>query len=103
MQFEIVNLERNTEGDIVTVVHWTVTKADGEFVGSAYGSVAVEVGDTVIPFATLTEDIVKGWLAEKLDLVSLEADLDRQIAEQAAPKVASGLPWSKPAPSPEEA
>lgn len=93
MEFKIVNLDRSTDGDVVTTVHYTVSKTDGEAVGSSYGSVGVEVGDTVIPFAELTEATVIDWVKEKLDLESLEASLDAQIAEAKAPKVASGLPW----------
>ena len=93
MEFKIVNLDRSTDGDVVTTVHYTVSKTDGEAVGSSYGSVGVEVGDTVIPFASLTEEVVKTWLAEKLDLEAMEASLDAQLADQKAPKVASGLPW----------
>ena len=93
MEFKIVNLDRSTDGDVVTTVHYTVSKTDGEAVGSSYGSVGVEAGDTVIPFAELTEATVIDWVKEKLDLESLEASLDAQIAEQKAPKVASGLPW----------
>jgi hypothetical protein len=94
MEFKIVNLDRSTDGDVVTTVHYTVSKTDGEAVGSSYGSVGVEVGDTVIPFAELTEATVIDWVKEKLDLESLEDSLDAQIAEQKAPKVASGLPWA---------
>ena len=93
MEFKIVDLNRSTDGDVVTTVHYTVSKTDGEAVGSSYGSVGVEVGDTVIPFASLTEETVKTWLADKLDLEAMEAGLDAQLAELKAPKVASGLPW----------
>jgi hypothetical protein len=93
MNLIINTLDRNTDGDIVTTIHWTATKQDGEFTASAYGSVGVEVGDTVIPFADLTEETVKTWLAEKLDLEAMEASLDAQLAELQAPKVATGLPW----------
>ena len=93
MEFKIVNLDRSTEGDVVTTVHYTVSKTDGEAVGSSYGAVGVEVGDTVIPFAELTEATVADWVKEKLNLVELEANLDAQIAEAKAPKVATGLPW----------
>lgn len=93
MELKVNQLDRNTDGDIVTTVHWTAAKADGEYVASVYSTQAVEAGDTVIPFADLTEEVVKSWLAEKLDLVSVEAALDAQIAEQKSPKVASGLPW----------
>lgn len=93
MEFKITNLNRNTEGDIVKTVHWTVTKTDGDYVASIYNTESVEVGDTVIPFADLTEATVVEWVKAKLDLVSLEAALDAQIADQKTPKVLSGLPW----------
>lgn len=93
MEFKIVDMKRSTADGVVSEIHWTVTKTDGEAVGSSYGSVGVEVGDTVIPFAELTEATVIDWVKEKLDLVSLEASLDAQIAEQKNPKVANGLPW----------
>jgi regulator of protease activity HflC (stomatin/prohibitin superfamily) len=93
MELKVNQLDRNTDGDIVTTVHWTATKADGEFTASSYGTVGVEVGDTVIPFADLTEEVVKTWLAEKLDLVAMEASLDAQIEAQKNPVTATGLPW----------
>jgi hypothetical protein len=93
MELKVNQLDRNTDGDIVTTVHWTALKQDGEFTASTYGTVGVEVGDTVIPFASLTEEVVKAWLAEKLDLEAMEVSLDAQLAELKAPKVASGLPW----------
>jgi hypothetical protein len=94
MELKVNQLDRNTDGDIVTTVHWTAIKTDGEFTASTYGTVGVEVGDTVIPFASLTEEVVKTWLAEKLDLVEIETNLDAQIEAQKTPKVASGLPWA---------
>jgi hypothetical protein len=93
MELKVNQLDRNTDGDIVTTVHWTATKQDGEFTASSYGSVGVEVGDTVIPFASLTEEVVKTWLAEKLDLEAMEASLDAQIEAQKNPVTATGLPW----------
>jgi hypothetical protein len=93
MELKVNQLDRNTDGDIVTTVHWTATKEDGEFTASSYGTVGVEVGDTVIPFASLTEEVVKTWLAEKLDLVEMEANLDAQIEAQKNPVTATGLPW----------
>jgi hypothetical protein len=93
MELKVNQLDRNTDGDIVTTVHWTAIKQDGEFTVSSYGTVGLEQSDTVIPFANLTEETVKTWLAEKLDLVAMEASLDAQLAELKAPKVASGLPW----------
>jgi hypothetical protein len=94
MELKVNTLDRNTDGDIVTTVHWTAIKQDGEFTASSYGTVGLEQGDTIIPFAELTEATVKTWLAEKLDLEAMEASLDAQLAELKAPKVATGLPWA---------
>jgi hypothetical protein len=93
MELKVNQLDRNTDGDIVTTVHYSAVKQDGEYIASVYSTVGLEQGDTVIPFANLTEEVVKAWLAEKLDLVAMEANLDAQLADQKAPKVASGLPW----------
>jgi hypothetical protein len=93
MNLIINQLDRNTDGDIVTTVHYSAIKQDGDFTASTYGTVGVEVGDTVIPFANLTEETVKTWLAEKLDLEAMEASLDAQIESQKNPVNLSGLPW----------
>jgi len=95
MELKINQLDRTTAGNIVTTIHWTASKQDGEISASSYGTVGVEAGDTVIPFADLTEEVVKTWLDEKLELVELENNLDAQIASQKAPTVASGLPWAQ--------
>jgi hypothetical protein len=93
MEFKIVNLDRNTDGDVVTNVHWTVSKTDGEAVASVYSSQAVEVGDDFVPYAELTEATVIEWVKAKLDLVSVEAALDAQIEAQKNPVTVSGTPW----------
>jgi propanediol dehydratase small subunit len=93
MNLIINQLDRNTDGDIVTTVHYSAVKQDGEYIASVYSTVGVEVGDTVIPFADLTEEVVKTWLAEKLDLVAMESALDAQIEAQKNPVTATGLPW----------
>ena len=90
----IPSLERNTDGDVVTTVHYVASKTDNEFSASVYGSMSLEVGEEIIPYAELTEATVIDWVKEKLDLESLEAALDAQIAEQKTPTKASGLPWN---------
>lgn len=93
MELKINDLKRTVADGVIYEVHWTAVKQDGEFTASSYGTVGVEVGDTVIPFASLTEEVVKTWLAEKLDLVAMEASLDAQIEAQKNPVSLSGLPW----------
>jgi hypothetical protein len=94
MNLIINQLDRNTDDDIVTTIHYSAIKADGEYIASVYSTVGLKQSDTVIPFASLTEATVKTWLADKLDLVAMEASLDAQLADQKAPKVATGLPWA---------
>ena len=93
MNLIINQLDRNTDGDIVTTIHWTAIQQDGEYTASVYSTQAVEAGDTIIPFEDLTEEIVQGWLADKLDLVAIESSLDAQIELQKNPVTASGVPW----------
>ena len=95
MELKINDLKRTVADGVIYEVHYSAIKQDGDFTASSYGTVGVEVGNTVIPFASLTEEVVKTWLAEKLDLVAMEASLDAQLAELKAPKVASGLPWTE--------
>jgi hypothetical protein len=94
MEFKINQLDRTTGDNIVYTAHWTATKTDGDAVASVYSSMALEAGDTIIPYEQLTEEVVVNWVKEKLDLESLEASLDAQIAEQKQPTKASGLPWA---------
>jgi len=48
----------------------------------------------VIPYADLTAEIVIGWVQAKLDVPAIEAALQAQLDEQAAPTKAAGVPWS---------
>lgn len=95
IQFKISQLERQTSDGFVTTVHWTASKTVSENTVGSYGSVGFtkEDGVNLIPYAELTEEIVIGWVKEKLDLEALEANCDAQLAELAAPTSATGLPW----------
>jgi hypothetical protein len=90
----IANLERHTADSIVYTVHWTLSANDGTYASSAYGSIGLEQTDgNVIPYADLTPEIVIGWVQAKLDVPAIEAALQAQLDEQAAPTTAAGLPW----------
>jgi hypothetical protein len=91
----IGNLERHTADGIVYTVHYTVDANDGTYSSSAYGSIGLEQpeGD-VIPYASLTPEIVIGWTQAKLDVPAIEAALQAQLDEQAAPTKAAGVPWA---------
>jgi hypothetical protein len=94
MQIAINQLNREAATGIITTVHWSASKTSGEHTASSYGSVGLTAGDTVIPFANVTEANVKAWLGTALDLTEMEASLDTQLAALAAPAVLDGMPWS---------
>ena len=91
----IAQLERNTADGIVFTVHWTVATNDGTYTSSAYGSIGLEQPEgNVIPYADLTPELVIGWVQDKLEVPAIEAALQAQLDEQAAPTKAAGVPWA---------
>jgi len=94
MQITINQLNREAATGIITTVHWSASKTSGEHTASSYGSVGLTAGDTVIPFANVTEANVLAWLGTALDLTDMEAALDAQLAALAAPAVLDGTPWT---------
>ena len=94
MNITINQLNREAATGIITTVHWSASKTSGEHTASSYGSVGLTAGDTVIPFANVTEANVLAWLGTALDLTEMEAALDAQLAALAAPAVLDGMPWS---------
>jgi hypothetical protein len=93
----IANLERETSDGFVFTGHYTVSAADEAYSAGAYGSIGFERPDSLIPFDDLTEDMVVGWVKEKLGdekVTEIEAALQSQIDEKRAPSKASGMPWS---------
>ena len=98
--YTINTLERTTADGIVYSVHFGVTAANETYSSSAYGNVPLAApaeGDPVIPYADLTEEVVLGWTKDALgteQVEALEARLQTELDEQAAPTKAAGLPWS---------
>ena len=71
------------EGDlsnVIETVHWRLQATDGEHTADVYGSVGLEApeGD-FIPYESLTQADIEGWLEAKLDVASLKEGLDAQI------------------------
>jgi hypothetical protein len=91
----IANLERETADGKVIVVHYTVNATNGTYSAGAYGSLGFD-GEVTTPFADLTKEVVVGWVKEALGadkVAEVEAALQNQIDEQAAPTKAAGTPW----------
>jgi hypothetical protein len=95
----IANLERHTADGIVYTVHYTVNADDGTYSASAYGSLGLEAPepDSMIPFDSLTEEIVVGWVKDKFGeekVAEIETALQAQLDEKHAPTKAAGVPWA---------
>ena len=91
--YTISQLDRNTSDGFVTTVHYNVTKVDGEFSASTYGTVSFEAGTPTTPYASLTKAQVIEWVKDKLGEETVEASLTSQIAAQKNPTTATGMPW----------
>ena len=92
-------MERNTADGLVFTVHYTVNAEDGTYSAGAYGSLELETPkpDSMIPFDSLTEEIVVGWVKGKFGkekVTEIEAALQAQLDEKHAPSKAAGTPWS---------
>tara|TARA_R100000329_G_scaffold72165_1_gene62829 strand:- start:1496 stop:1804 length:309 start_codon:yes stop_codon:yes gene_type:complete len=94
----INQLERETVDGYVFTAHYSVNAADDTYTSGAYGSIGFERPDTLIPFSDLTEELVLGWVKEKIGgdekVQEIQAALQAQLDEQRTPTKASGLPWS---------
>jgi len=91
--YTINQLDRQTSDGFVTTVHYTVSKVDGEFSASTYGTVSFEAGTPETPYASLTKAQVIEWVKDKLDVEAIEASLAAQIAAKKTPTSATGVPW----------
>ena len=86
-------MERVKATGFVNIVHYNVTKVDGEFSASTYGTVSFEAGTPTTPYASLTKAQVIEWVKDKLGEEVVEASLASQIAAQKNPTTATGTPW----------
>ena len=96
--WKIAQLERETSDGYVFTAHYTVDANDETYNAGAYGSIGLErpEGD-LIPFDSLTEEMVVGWVKDKLTaekVAEIEAALQAQLDEKHAPTKAAGMPWA---------
>jgi hypothetical protein len=93
INWRISQLDRNTADGFVTCAHWICSGQDGDFSGSVYASCGFD-GELSIPYESLTEATVLGWVWQKVDKEATEAAVAAQIEAQKNPVTASGTPWS---------
>jgi hypothetical protein len=92
----IANLERNVADGGVTVAHWRVTEADGDYSASSYGTVGFTPdadADGFVAYDDLTEATVLAWVHAEVDQDATEAALTANIEAQKNPVSADGMPW----------
>jgi len=87
---------KNDLTDVVYNVHWSyIAEDENGNVASMIGvqSVGEPNADSFSEFETLDLDTVISWIEPSMDLESMKANLDAQIAEKVAPtKVTKQLP-----------
>jgi hypothetical protein len=98
--WKITNTDRNTADGFIFCVHWNASQVDGDFTASTYATVSFtkEDGINYVPYSELTEAAVVEWVKGSLGadgVAAVDAALAANIAEQKAPKVATGTPWSE--------
>lgn len=96
--WNINTVERVTATGEIQTVHWTCDAEDGTYRAGAYGSIGLDPADpdAMTPYADVTKEQVIEWVKAKLGeeaVENVESALAKQIDEQHAPTIASGLPW----------
>lgn len=98
--WKIVELERETNDGYVYVAHYTISADDGVYSSGAYGSINFDrPEDDLIPFDSLTEELIIQWVKDKLTeekVEEIEQALQNQLDEKHAPTRSAGTPWPKP-------
>lgn len=97
--FKITQMDRDTSDGFVRVCHWTASQVDGDFSASTYSTASFtkEDGINYVPYESLTEAAVIEWVKGSLGsegVAAIDAALAQNIADQKAPKTATGTPWS---------
>jgi hypothetical protein len=93
-QWNVVQMDRLTSDGFVVTVHYTVNAVDGDYSTSTYGTVGyTQEEGNIIPFDSLTPEIVVGWVKDSLGQETVEEALAAQIEAQKNPVSESGLPW----------
>jgi len=91
--WNISQLDRNISDGFVTTVHYSVSKVDGEFSASVYGTINFPADTPETPYASLTKAQVIEWVKDKLGEEVVEAALVSQLAAKQNPTTATGVPW----------
>jgi hypothetical protein len=91
----IIQTNYETANGFITTAHWTASAVDGAYTASIYSTCSFAPATPAIPYADVTMQEVLNWCWNNgVDKTATEAALAAQIAEQKAPKKATGTPWA---------
>lgn len=93
IKWSISNLDRRTSDGFVTTAHWRCDAVDGEFSASVYSTCSWNEDQPTVPYSSLSEATVLGWVWQSVDKQATEDAVTAQINAQKNPVQASGLPW----------
>ena len=95
-RWTISQMNRNTVDNFVVTVHYNISATEGEHSASTYGTTSYtqEAGESYVPYASLTEAVVVGWVQTSLGKDVVEASLQSQIDALKAPVQEAGVPWA---------
>jgi len=92
----IEDMEHRLADGKVLIVHWSIYGTDGIYsIGTTTAAIQLE-GDVSVPYASLTPELVAGWVEAALGEEKLKEIRDAiavNIKEQASPTFGAGLPW----------
>ena len=95
-KWSLPTLERKLDDGFVCVAHWRCTASDGDYSASSYGTAGFSQdpeSDSFIPYDSLTEADVLGWVWNSVDKDATEAALAQKIDADKNPVTAAGVPW----------
>ena len=84
------NHEHNGHEQVIYNVHWRVTKKDGDYSSSSYGTQTLNTEDIqdFKPFDEVTSEMVESWVKDAMGeetVTALDEFLDKQIEDQKNP------------------
>ena len=87
---DVYTHEHNGHEQVIYNVHWRVTKEDGDYSASSYGTQSLNTEDIqdFIPFEEVTSEIVEGWTKNAIGeekVSDIESSLDQQLEDQKNP------------------
>jgi len=94
--WSLPNLERDVKSGGVQTAHWRCDASDGDFSASSYGTAGFTYDASspdFVPYDSLTEADVLGWVWESVDKDATEAALAAKIDAEKHPTTAAGVPW----------